>query len=279
MKRILILGLILGLLLTGCWSVPPPEPEPEPDGIAYRGFFVGVGDYIFFDNMDLNSPAPNTERLNQLFSQCRFGEGETEFTIIETLTNHSATKENILDGILSIFAEADEDDVSYFYYMGHGGVKNGIPIITGSDSKFTLDTSITVHELEERLSMIPGTKIVFLETCHAGNFIDKNSNNFNDMVIDVFAQKTINLINKEGYQILTSSKGSQYTWEWGNWSYFCRGLLDGCEELRGDTDGDSIVDLSELHEHIRIWVMNHRCPDIQSVQIYPEGSTFPIVEY
>lgn len=230
--------------------------------------------------VDLDSPGPNTERLEEIFSQCKFGEEEIEFEIIERLVDYSATKENILNGILETFADADDNDVSYFYYMGHGGVKEGIPVITSTETKFTLETEITVHELEANLSMIPGTKVVFLETCHSGNFIDKNigEKDFNDLVINIFSQNSIDLINKEGYQVLASSRGSQYTWEYGDWSYFCKGLCEGCEDLNADTNEDEIIDLSELHKYIKDWVLIY-CSKDQDVQMYPSNSNFPIVEY
>jgi len=264
MKKILILALILGLLLGGCGIIPDPPEPPEPDGIVYRGFFVGVGKYE--NGWTLPSPAGNTDRLENLFTKCRFGEGETEFEIIEKLTNYDATKKNILNGIISTFAEADENDVSYFYYMGHGGVRSGIPIITSTDYTSCICSSITVHELEEHLNMIAGTKVIFLETCHAGNFIDK-SENWKALT------ESLDLLNKEGYQVLASSAGSEYTWDSPLGSYFCKALIEGCKNLTADTNKDEIVDMSELYQYIKLNVT------IQTVQIYPDYSTFSIFEY
>ena len=267
-KKLIIISMILiSIVLSGCKT-----PE-QPDPITYSGFFVGVGNYMYLDDMDLSSPAPNTGRLKSLFSQCKFGKRETKFSIIERLVDHNATKENILNGILETFAGADDDDVSYFYYMGHGGVRNGTPIITPTDYTGIFDTTITVHELEKHLSMIPGTKVVFLESCHSGNFIDKCDNNFNDMVINIFARKSRDLINKESYQVLTCGKGSEYCWTGYDWSYFCKNLIKGCENLIADKNEDEIVDISELYQYIKLNVTK------QTVQIYPEGSTFPVVEY
>jgi len=247
-KKILV--ILVCLLLAGCWTVPP-----EPSGITYRAFFVGVGRYE--NGWTLPSPVGNTNKLEDLFLQCKFGKEEIEFEIIEKLTNYEATKENILNGIVSTFAETDENDVSYFYYMGHGGVQGGIPIITPTD----YPTVITVHELEEYLSMIPGTKIVLLETCHAGNFIDKGM----DFSLD--------LLNKEGYQVLASSAGSEYTWDSIYGSFFCKHLIEGCTDLQADNNEDGIVDISELYQYIKVNVTR------QTVQVYPNGSTFSIVEY
>ena len=275
MKKILI--VLICLLLTGC-SIVPEIPEPEVNRIEYRALLIGIGDYMFFSSVDLTSPPYNVKRFKDIFEECKFGEYETEFEVINTLVDFETTKENILNGILETFADADENDVNYFYYMGHGGKSQGIPVITGTDTRFTLETSITVHELEEHLSMVSGTKVVFIESCHSGNFINKGNDNFNDSVIDIFSRKSKDSLNKENYQVLTSSAGEQHTYTHGIWSYFCRGLLEGAKELNADVNKDKKVDLTELYNYIDKWV-NENCPKNQDVQIYPEESTFPIMEF
>ena len=261
MKKILIV-LILCIFLSGCWTVPEP---PVPNEVTYRGFFVGVSKYE--NGWTLPSPAKNTESLKELFGECKFGDKEIKFIAIETLVNLDATKENILNGILDVFADADDNDISYFYYMGHGGKINDIPVITPSDFTYNLVSAISVHELEEHLGMIPGTKVIFLETCHAGNFIDKS------IILEPFTEFSLDLLNKEGYQVLASSAGDQYTWDSENGSYFCNSFIEGCEDLQADTNEDGIVDISEMYQYIKLNVTK------QTVQIYPDNSTFPIVEY
>ena len=259
-KSIIIISMILiSIILSGCGVIP----NPEPNIVVYRAFFVGVGRYE--NGWTLPSPAGNTEKLENLFNQCKFGEDEIGFQNIEKLINLNATKENILNGILEVFAEADDNEVSYFYYMGHGGVKNDVPVISSTEYNGTI--VITVHELEEHLSVIAGTKVVFLETCHAGNFIDKS------IILEPFAEFSLDLLNKEGYQVLASSAGHQHSYDSACGSYFCKCLLRGCDNLRADKDRDGIVDISELYQYILMNVTN------QTVQIYPDDSIFPIVEY
>lgn len=261
MKKIIL--ILLCLLLTGCWTAPDPEP-PVPNEVAYRAFFVGVG--IYEIGWTLPSPAGNTSKLENLFMQCKFGEDEIGFEYIEKLTNLNATKENILNGISTHFADADDNDVSYFYYMGHGGTLGDIPIITPTDFKATLRTAITVHELEECLNTIDGTKVVLLETCHAGNFIDK------DVALEPFTDFSLDLLTKEGYQVLASSAGDESTWDTPFGSYFCNAFIQGCEDLTADENEDEMISISELYEYILANVTK------QTVQIYPEGSVFPIYE-
>ena len=235
--------------------------------------------------MDLESPPYNVDRLEEIFSQCKFGEDEIEFTVIDKLVDWNATKENVFNGIVSAFADADENDVSYFYIMCHGGTKDGIPCLAPSDTKFTIETEITVHELEEALSAIAGTKVVFIESCHSGNFIDKgdtDDDDFNDAVINIFSQGSLDLFTSDQYQVLTSCKGDQVCWEVGHgvlpYSYFTMGLYTACKELKGDTNEDEIVDMSEAYRYIREWVWDNTNKD-QAVQMYPDNSTFPIIEY
>ncbi|MFZ7134353.1 MAG: caspase family protein [Eubacteriales bacterium] len=280
MKKILIILLII-LTIMGCDGVvpnPDPIPDPNPNSVEYRGFFVGITDYqSYICIYDLISPAKNTIKLKELFEKCKFGEGKSTFLSINTLTDHNATKENILNGILEQFSEADENDVSYFYFMGHGTTLINDPAIVPTDFKITIPSSyITVHELEEILSQIQGTKVVLLETCHAGNFIGKSSiDNFDNAVIDVFSQKPVGLLTKENYQVLTSSAGAEYSWDSSLGSLFCRYFIKGTkpETLYADKNSDGIADLTEILDYIRLSVTK------QTAQSYPEGSIFPIVQY
>ena len=261
MKKIMMILVLCLLLLVGCGVVPE---IPIPNEPTYRALLIGVGRYE--NGWTLPSPKDNVGRLTSLLLDCKFGEEEIEFDTIKQLVNFNATKENILNSILSVFANADDNDVSYFYYMGHGGLLNNVPIITPTDCGNSLGIVITVHELEEYLSMIAGTKVVFLETCHAGNFINKGKG------IPKFKEHSLDLLNKEGYQVLASSKGTEYTWDNTGGSYFCKHLIEGCRYLTADINKDRVVDLSELYEYIKLNVT------IQTVQIHPDGSTFPIVE-
>ena len=264
MRKILI--VLFCLFLAGCGIVPDP-----PVSTVYRAFLVGVEDCII-DSMDLPVAGYNVERLNEIFSACKFTNNEIEFSSIDILRGSDSTKEAILDGILSTFGEANEDDVSYFYFMGHGGVRDGQPIFCPTDYTGCICSAITLEELETTFDMIQGTKILFLESCHSGNFIEKD---FNTKIINTFQTKAFN---KGNYQVITSCKGTQYSWYYGVMSYFTMGLYQGCLDLKADYNGNEIVDLSELYIYTVDWVNDHTTKS-QDAQIYPEGSIFPIIEY
>jgi len=272
LRKLFLLGLVL-MMLMGCHGVVPDPPDP-PNLPVYRGFFVGITDYKSYQTVyDLMSPAKNTEKLEDLFNNAKFGDDEIPFDSIVRLVDWNATKDNILNGILDTFAEADDNDVSYFYFMGHGSTLNSTPVILPTNFVISQPSSyLTVHELEATLSQIKGTKVVLLETCHAGNFIGKGLFDFNEAVINIFADQPVDLLNKEPYQVLCSSAGDEYTWDSSCGSYFCRYFIYGCNGLNADANADDKINLYEIYNHIRLIV--HK----QTAQIYPNWSTFTIYE-
>ena len=64
MKKLWIILLVI-LMIIGCNGITPDPPDPPETDIVYRGFFVGVSDYIYSNSMDLMSPAKNTYKLEQ----------------------------------------------------------------------------------------------------------------------------------------------------------------------------------------------------------------------
>ena len=127
MKKVnlfLVISVALSLIvcLSGCGGIPT-IPSIEDD-IVYRAFLVGVGDYLYFPdtcgNIDLQGLTYNVDRMRQILEHCKFGLSNTEFSTISYLKDGQATKSNILQGIASTFSGADSNDISYFYYAGHG---------------------------------------------------------------------------------------------------------------------------------------------------------------
>jgi hypothetical protein len=285
---ILGIAVIAFMFLSGC-NKKQPEPDPNlPDEAPrYRALFVGVSKYDNYEGaIDLKTPAPNTVKLNNLFVTFRFGKHKTPVEKIVKLTNSDASKQGIKEAILETFKDAKDNDVSYFYYMGHGNVRLGTPIITPADYKYTDFLSmITVHELKSWLDQIKGHKVILLETCHGGNFIERDARSagadFNELTIQEFAKQTRDTLNRPPYQVITSSAGDQLSWENSFWkySYFCKPFIEGCKDLTADYNDDGVVTLEEIHNYTMVWIAKQNLPEQQHPQIYPEGSEFPVAEY
>ncbi|MBY8988343.1 MAG: caspase family protein, partial [Candidatus Lokiarchaeota archaeon] len=155
-------------------TVSPFVPPPVVTPIIYRAFCIGVDEYVNADGVNitnLEGPSDNVNRIIQVFGDCKFGTGEVEFSTPVSLKNLNATKTAIISGIASTFSGADENDVSYFYFAGHGGWDFNTCYICPTDILLTsYDNEISVNELESALSAIPGTKVVILDSCFSGGF-------------------------------------------------------------------------------------------------------------
>jgi len=297
------------LLYPGCGGIIPP---PIVNKTIYRAYCVGVGDYIYFPdsygNTDLPGPPYDVDRICFTLSKCRFGTLNTEFSEIWYNTDWSATKSAILQGIANIFSEADYNDMSYFYFTGHGIRVNNISYLCPTEANYyaPMSTYISVDELEIALSAIPGTKVVFLDSCHSGGFIGKGVEeiqiskeglkSFNDEVINIFSQAEYKgLLTANQYKVLTSCHYYQQCMElapvtpgdFDPFGVFTLALCAGCGyygSYPADTNIDTKVSLQEAYLYVKSYVaeLDAQLPNIsitQDVQVYPNNSSFTIVEY
>jgi hypothetical protein len=287
-------------------TVSPFVPPPVVTPIVYRALLVGVGDYKNYDPFpdgDLNGPPYDVARMHYILDQCKFGSSNTVFSIInDGLIDLYATKTAILQGIASTFSGADDNDISYFYFSGHGNYGEGFSTsyICPTDYDGTVNFAISVDELESALSVIPGTKVVILDSCFSGGFIGKGKEekiiskeemvSFNDEIINVFSQaQSKGLLTTNQYKVLTACHYYQTSMDIPP-GLFTMVLCDGCGydgNYYADTDGNTKVSLNEAYVFIdeEIYNLNEYLisigeePFLQDVQVFPENSDFTIVEY
>jgi len=266
---------------------------------VYRALCVGVGDYIEGDDNDLSAPPYDVDRIRQILQQCKFGTSNTTFSNISYLKDWQATKSDILQSITSTFASADSNDISYFYFSGHGSRVGNTSYICPADMTSFVDSVISVNELENALSSIPGTKVVFLDSCYSGGFIGKTIDeiiiskeeleSFNDEVINAFSQAEYKgLLTTNQYKVLTSCHSSQECMElspvipgdFDPFGVFTMALCEGCGysgNYPADNNMDTMVSLQEAYLYVKDWIFSYGI--IQDVQVYPNNSTFTIIEY
>ena len=281
------------------------------DPIVYRALLVGVGDYENFS--DLSGPPYDVDRMIEVFNQCKFGSDEVEFSPIVSLKDLNATKEAIINGIISTFSGADNNDVSYFYFSGHGDCGACVwglftSYICPTNSLLTsYDNDISINELETALSAILGTKVVILDSCFSGGFIGKSKGkitnskgeaiSFNDEIINVFSQaQSKGLLTVNKYKVLTSSHYYQSCMETSpHWidnnpfGLFTAAFCDGCgyryldDPLLADEDSNYKISLDEMYEYVSdlvpILELNYSIGNRQDVQVFPEDSNFTIIEH
>ena len=142
-----------------------------------------------------------------------------ERTPYEVSYRFNATADEITDAITSDLSGADANDISLFYFSGHGTSEGDLCGVE--------NTYISVDELRSCLDTIPGKKIVLLDSCYSGAHIGKSismgsSSDFNSAVISAFgaSKARANLAeDTDAYIVMTacsqkqtsSSLGYQYT--------------------------------------------------------------------
>ena len=131
-----------------------PAMDVEMKTIHYRALLIGETGY----STRLNGPENDIACMNTLLNGIsnRF----------EVYAQQDASMDEVLDLIDIAFENATEDDVSLFYYSGHGVTNSGEYY---SGALQTVDYRyITTFDLAEMLSGIPGKIIVILDSCGSG---------------------------------------------------------------------------------------------------------------
>ena len=105
--------------------------------------------------------------------------------------------EEILSSISSTFGNASYNDVSLFYYSGHGANSlgaDGNPTSYHAALVGTFQTYVSIARLKTELDKIPGKKVIIIDACHSGQFIVRDgtvtqvsSSAFNSQVVNLFA--------------------------------------------------------------------------------------------
>ena len=275
-----------------------------PPSSVYRAFLVGVGDYQHFPdaygNTDLPAPPYDVNMLYDTLSHSGSG-----FSLITELIDLQATKAAILNGIATAFSGADEDDISYFYFDGHGINYEGISYLCPTDVMYNspLSAFISTAELEAALSAIPGTKVVILDCCHSGGFISKeiqeeeifsNPQEFNNGVINIFLSKDLT---GSQYKVLTSCLSSQVCVELipsegDPFGLFSSVLCEGCGYnyythpyfADGNENGEITLHEAYTYTYEQVNIIATELNNLygwnidQDTQVYPLNSDFIIIE-
>ena len=156
-----------GMNYYGQWSnvirVKPGSGETVYD-VMYRALLIGESNYAGNKALkgpvnDMNAMSGMLRGLNRPFS-------------VKTLPN--SKRKAILDAIRSTYADAMDNDVSLFYYSGHGVNAGGDDTYQGTLVPVD-ENYITMKELAAELSKVRGRVVVILDSCMSGAAIESNS--------------------------------------------------------------------------------------------------------
>lgn len=128
----------------------------------YRALLIGQT-YPDIPALKLNGPENDVAAMDQ----CLSGFDDTPY---QTRVCTNLTADEMLDAIADTFESATAEDVSLFYYSGHGVFSDDASqqgALLGADNQ----GSITASCLRSALDGVPGRKIVIIDACYSGNMI------------------------------------------------------------------------------------------------------------
>lgn len=275
----------------GSWSEAVSVEVPA--AAAYRALLIGEEAYT----ETLKGPANDVEAVSNTLS----GLTPMNWTINSQV---NATKHEVVSFVNLAFKDATENDVSLFFYSGHGVTDSGTQY---SGALMTVDYDyILLSDLAEMLSAVPGKVIVILDSCGSGAAVyssqsinsigigDESSSfdpqKFNEEAISAFSNLA-SVQNKSGefrnskYYVLTASaygedsKSVMTNNIWGG--ALTRGFVASAgydfntktwlSSMNGDANHDNIVTLNECYIYCADYASGY-----QNVQVYPENSDFKL---
>lgn len=206
------------------------------------------------------------------------------------------TASGIVSSIASTFAGADSDDVSLFFYSGHGLFDSNndyLGALCGVGGLYSTDDIVSPTRLRTALDKIPGTKIVIINACHSGNMIGKGEESsadaFTNSFIQEFSRAGKSNLATNGYYVLVAASKTESGYMLqtnGVWAgVFTRGVCVGSgwneltssyTSLYADSNGDRSITLHELYDYSYGYVVSNLSTVgvMQHVQVYPTGSSF-----
>lgn len=283
-KRKCILAFLTMIAL---FLVIPGTSYAETAAPTYRALLIGNSNY--WDNNNLQGPTNDLVKMENALSHHYYGSNNTSFSTIKA--KRDVTKQEIISSIRETFKDAQEGDISYFYYSGHGAFDyySNSAYLIGVDGE-----GLGVHELEMELGTIPGTIVVVLDSCHSGGFINKELhlessgdtvdedyiNDFNHSIVDIFAQKkSRNYLTSSKYKVITAASKYEYSYDisyldgWGWGGEFTRAFVTGNGyngNFTADTNLDFNITLNEIYNYASNHVKN------SNVQVWPQADNFII---
>ena len=94
---------------------------------------------------------------------------------------HGTSKSTVLSALNTVAGQANEHDVTLFFFMGHGSSDGSIHFFNGDYIKPSV--------LKTYLDKIPGKVIVMLGSCYSGEYVAKGSAAaFNSAILSTFGQ-------------------------------------------------------------------------------------------
>jgi WD40 repeat protein len=167
---------------------------------------------------------------------------------VQLITDASATRAGIEDGLDWIEKSTTRDDVAMIYLAGHGvndpATGNYYFLPTDFEAKRLRSTAVGLADFLEIVSTVAGKVVFFLDTCNSGNVLVGRKGDINRVINELSDAQN-------GAVVFAASTGAQVALErpdWGNGA-FTKALIEG---LRGEVlpSGGDRITMEMLARHI-----------------------------
>lgn len=242
---------------------------------TYRALLIGQCAYTN-ETYVLNGPASDVTSMEAALSQ-------HPATPYQCTVMRDLTRNEMVQAISSAYAGAKAQDVSLFYYSGHGGDTGAL---VGTDFY-----GLSPANLKILLDRVPGRKIVIVDACHSGLLIGKSltastPESFVEGFLSAFTAKSRSTLATDGYYVITAARGTEKSYEmqlssgryYGLFTYH---LVNGLGydyynqkpgTLLADGNGDGVVSIHEAHLYAQAEA--YAAYPEQTAQVYPENCTY-----
>lgn len=263
---------------------------------TYRALIIANSDY---GNSKLNLAGPKNDKdlMKKVFENQEIDTKRFENIVV----TENAKKVEFLEKIKEAFKGANDNDVSYLYYSGHGNNIDGISYIctvdSAKDKESQIKAWISVDELREALDQVHGTKVLIFDSCNAGGFIGKkveaitsptpsssrSSREFNESIQRAFSTSlgqdhSIGYLTTNEYKVLTASSEDEYSFEdkkeaVGKFTKVLSQVAGINGKILGDNDDDGKISLEEAYEYLEDNVVY-----TSHIQAFPRNDKFTLFE-
>ena len=276
--------VVLGMLLGGS-SARAADGNQE-----IRGLIITRGDYQFSSDL---TPGPQNdgENFRRMLQNAYDGPVSCQVLDKAGVTTVSGASSAISES----FKDSDEDDINYFYYVGHGS-STGLFLESGQ--------TMTASNLAAAFEGIKGKNILVIDCCYSGVMISKSISEYSDeerflnsfitefnAAAEIVSGRSRSALGSSEFKILAAASKEELSWQGGLGNaaealgVFTTAMGIGCginpmqisaqgdvslSSANADFNRDGSISLAEIYKYI----MNTN--QTSHVRAYPEndGSQF-----
>ncbi len=171
--------------------------------------------------------------------------------VMKVHTDDAATRDNIMDDLEWIQRQATQQDMVIVFFAGHGindtVTGNYYFLPYDSNMEAVKRTMIPGSEIHSTLTRLTGTRLLFMDTCHAGNITGTAARGVPDM--RQFLQDLKD--GGQGLVVITSSRPGQKSQEHPSWKNgaFTKALVEGLKG-KAQRDKQGFVTFTALDAYI-----------------------------